>query len=58
MSVRALLLALLLPFAAQAQGFAGLGAAAEGFAVPQEGVAFEFPPITARTRITASSGGT
>lgn len=40
---RAILLALLLPALAQAQGFAGLGVDAGGFAVPQRGVALEFP---------------
>ncbi|MCB5199123.1 iron ABC transporter permease [Loktanella sp. TSTF-M6] len=43
MNVKALLLALLLPFAASAQGFAGLGTDAEGFAVPQPNPQFSFP---------------
>jgi predicted secreted hydrolase len=33
----------LFPIAASAQGFAGLGSEADGFAVPQEGYAFDFP---------------
>jgi predicted secreted hydrolase len=47
MSARVLILALLLavtmPKMMLAQGFAGLGAAAEGFAMPERGFAFEFP---------------
>ena len=43
MNVRALLLAMLLPVAAWAQGFAGLGTTAEGFAVPQRPATFDFP---------------
>ena len=48
MSVRALLLCLALCTAlsgakAAAQGFAGLGTRADGFAIPQPGVAFRFP---------------
>ena len=44
MSVRALLLAILLPLTAQAQGFAGLGTSADdGFAVPERGRALAFP---------------
>jgi predicted secreted hydrolase len=47
MSVRAFLLALLLPLAgggaAHAQGFAGLGQGGEGFALPEPGTAFDFP---------------
>ncbi|KQI70165.1 iron ABC transporter permease [Loktanella sp. 3ANDIMAR09] len=43
MNVKALLLALLLPVAASAQGFAGLGTDAEGFAVPQPNPRFSFP---------------
>ncbi len=44
MSVRALLLLIWLPFAAQAQGFAGLGTmAGEGFAEPERGKVFDFP---------------
>ena len=39
-----ILLLALLPFApARAQGFAGLGQGAEGFAIPQPGMRFEFP---------------
>ncbi|SEP63378.1 Predicted secreted hydrolase [Loktanella sp. DSM 29012] len=43
MNVKALLLFLMLPFAASAQGFAGLGTDAEGFAVPQPNPQFSFP---------------
>ena len=46
MSARLLALALLLalPFApAHGQGFAGLGQDADGFAIPQRGMAFDFP---------------
>ena len=48
MNVRAVLLALfavfvLAPMAVRAQGFAGLGSNAEGFAVPQKGSRLEFP---------------
>jgi predicted secreted hydrolase len=43
MNVKALLLALLLPMQAVAQGFAGLGAAVDDFAVPLPGRALEFP---------------
>lgn len=48
MSVKSLLLCLLLSSAvctaaAQAQGFAGLGTSADGFAIPQRGVPFRFP---------------
>lgn len=42
MNARVLLLCLL-PAAAQAQGFAGLGTTADGFAVPVPGRAFDFP---------------
>ena len=42
MNARILLL-LCLPAAAQAQGFAGLGGAAEGFALPERGRALSFP---------------
>ncbi|MEI7598063.1 MAG: lipocalin-like domain-containing protein [Aestuariivirga sp.] len=45
MNVRMLLLALLLMASpALAQGFAGLGGDAQGFAVPERGVALSFPP--------------
>jgi len=43
MNVRALILALCWPFAALAQGFAGLGTDAEGFSVPQPEPEFSFP---------------
>lgn len=43
MSVRAILIAVLLPVAAWAQGFAGLGSQAEGFAAPERGTTFDFP---------------
>ncbi|WP_171177400.1 lipocalin-like domain-containing protein [Ruegeria sp. HKCCD8929] len=43
MNVKALALLLFLPIAAMAQGFAGLGTGAEGFAVPQRGYEFDFP---------------
>lgn len=43
MNVKVLILALFLPLAAHAQGFAGLGTSAEGFAVPQRGTALRFP---------------
>jgi predicted secreted hydrolase len=39
----ALMLALLAPGSATTQGFAGLGAQADGFAVPTAGVEFDFP---------------
>ena len=42
MNARVLVLCLL-PLGAHAQGFAGLGAEADGFAVPQPGTSFEFP---------------
>ncbi|SFR31613.1 Predicted secreted hydrolase [Yoonia tamlensis] len=42
MNVKVLLFSLL-PITANAQGFAGLGTAAEGFSVPQPGYAFAFP---------------
>ncbi|PRY77363.1 putative secreted hydrolase [Yoonia maritima] len=42
MNVKALLLCLL-PVAGHAQGFAGLGTAVDGFAVPQRGTPFDFP---------------
>ena len=42
MNVKALIFCLL-PITAQAQGFAGLGARVEGFAVPQRGLDFTFP---------------
>ena len=43
MNVRAFLLAALLPAAAAAQGFAGLGTESDGFAVPQPDPSFDFP---------------
>lgn len=43
MNVKALALLLLLPLAALAQGFAGLGAEAENFAQPVPGTPLEFP---------------
>ncbi|MGB0497229.1 MAG: lipocalin-like domain-containing protein [Rubricella sp.] len=43
MSAKVLALALLLPLPALAQGFAGLGTDAEGFAVPQRGTPLSFP---------------
>ena len=43
MNVRTILFALLLPVTAWAQGFAGLGTDAEGFAVPERGTTFDFP---------------
>ncbi|TNC74165.1 lipocalin-like domain-containing protein [Rubellimicrobium roseum] len=42
MNARTLVLALC-PLAAQAQGFAGLGTSAEGYALPQPGYGFAFP---------------
>ena len=42
MNVKAVLFAFM-PFAASAQGFAGLGTDADGFAVPERGYAFDFP---------------
>ncbi|MEX0348592.1 MAG: lipocalin-like domain-containing protein [Paracoccaceae bacterium] len=43
MRVRVLLFLLLLPLSLKAQGFAGLGTDADGFAVPQRGHVLEFP---------------
>lgn len=43
MNVKALILACLLPLLAHAQGFAGLGADAGGFAVPRPDPVFRFP---------------
>ena len=43
MNVKACLLALCLPVAAFAQGFAGLGTDAEGFTVPEPNPMFDFP---------------
>ncbi|MBF9033069.1 iron ABC transporter permease [Rhodobacterales bacterium HKCCE2091] len=43
MNARVLLLALLLPSAALAQGFAGLGTDAEGYALPDPDHRFDFP---------------
>jgi predicted secreted hydrolase len=43
MNAKALILALLLPLQAMAQGFAGLGTEAGDFAVPQPGTVLQFP---------------
>lgn len=43
MNARLLLLLLLWPFAASAQGFAGLGTATEGFGTPERPAVFDFP---------------
>ncbi len=43
MNVKALVLALLLPMQAMAQGFAGLGSAPGDFAMPQAGTVLQFP---------------
>lgn len=43
MNARVLALLILWPFAALAQGFAGLGTDADGFAVPQPNPVFDFP---------------
>ncbi|GGX45567.1 iron ABC transporter permease [Tateyamaria omphalii] len=43
MNVRALIFCVLWPFAAFAQGFAGLGSGADGFATPQPDPSFSFP---------------
>ena len=43
MNVRLVFLLVWLPFAAQSQGFAGLGAAADGFSLPRAGTPFSFP---------------
>lgn len=43
MNVKTVLAMLAWPVAAQAQGFAGLGTAADGFDVPQPGYVFHFP---------------
>lgn len=43
MNVKVFLLVLLLPLCAHAQGFAGLGGQAEGFAIPAPSPVFEFP---------------
>ncbi|MGP6086410.1 lipocalin-like domain-containing protein [Antarctobacter jejuensis] len=43
MNVRVLIFLMLWPFAALAQGFAGLGTEADGFAVPQPDPVFDFP---------------
>ncbi|MEM6304253.1 MAG: lipocalin-like domain-containing protein [Pseudomonadota bacterium] len=43
MNVKTLILLCLLPLAAMAQGFSGLGTDAEGFAVPQPAPTFDFP---------------
>ena len=43
MNVKTLLCALLFPYAALAQGFAGLGTEVDGFSVPYSGYEFDFP---------------
>ncbi|SLN31236.1 lipocalin-like domain-containing protein [Pseudooctadecabacter jejudonensis] len=43
MNVKSVLLAVLIPFAAYAQGFAGLGTATQDFATPQRPAEFDFP---------------
>lgn len=43
MNVRLLAILILLPLSALAQGFAGLGTTAEGFAIPQRSHEFRFP---------------
>ena len=43
LTMKLLLCALLFPFAAMAQGFAGLGTGADGFAVPEPDPTFAFP---------------
>ncbi len=43
MNVRFLLLLLWMPFCAMAQGFSGLGASSDGFAMPQPQAGFAFP---------------
>lgn len=43
MNVKAIFFAALLPVSAYAQGFAGLGADADGFAIPQPNPQFSFP---------------
>lgn len=43
MNARILIFLVLWPFAAMAQGFAGLGADADGFAIPQPNPQFDFP---------------
>lgn len=43
MNARALIFALLLPASASAQGFAGLGGSAEGYALPDPATRFAFP---------------
>jgi len=43
MNAKAILLAVFLPVAAMAQGFAGLGTQADDFSVPFEGYDFDFP---------------
>ncbi len=58
MNVKALILALLLPVQAMAQGFAGLGTEADGFRRARSPAArCSFPPITARIPTIASNGG-
>ncbi|MEL7254988.1 MAG: lipocalin-like domain-containing protein [Pseudomonadota bacterium] len=43
MNARVVILAVFLPLAAWAQGFAGLGTDADGFSVPERGYSFTFP---------------
>ena len=43
MNVKVLFVSLFWPWAACAQGFAGLGTSVEGFAIPQSGYQFQFP---------------
>ncbi|MEX0329077.1 MAG: lipocalin-like domain-containing protein [Ruegeria sp.] len=43
MNVRGLLVFLVFPFCAFAQGYAGLGTSAEGFSTPEPGYEFQFP---------------
>lgn len=43
MNVRVAICLALMPFAAMAQGFAGLGTEADGFTTPTEGYVFDFP---------------
>ena len=43
MNAKIMVLLILFPLAAQAQGFAGLGATADGFTNPAQGQALTFP---------------